>query len=404
MAIAPPGGAHMSANTGRAGLSRVLGFWSLTLYGVSVIVGAGIYVALGEVAGRAGAATPVSFLIAGLAAALTGLSYADLASRWPQAAGAAGFVEQGLRSAFLGRAVAVGLTVAVCVAAASIASGSVKYFAVIIALPGWLMICILVGGFTALAIVGVRESVGFAALLGLLEIGGLLAVVAAGLVKAPAWDLMALAPGFTQWPGVIGGAFIAFFAFIGFEVLANMGEETKDPTRTLPRAILAAVAVSIVLYVAVAAATVWAGSTTADNPLLALFSGEAAFAFALVGALAISNGVLVEIVMLSRLFYGMAARGHAPSALARVNERTQTPIVATLLAGGLVLAVALFFPFERLLSLANLLTLIVFTVVNLAAVRVRWDADAPRPAFTAPVWTAPLAALMTFWLAMSEIL
>lgn len=384
-------------------LSRVLGFWALTFYGVSVIVGAGVYVALGEVYARAGPAVPVSFLIAGAAAALTGLSYADLASRWPQAAGAAAFVEQGLRSAWLGRAVALALTVAVCVAAASIASGSVKYFSVILAVPDWLMICVLVIGFTLLATVGVRESVGFAAGLGLLEVGGLLAVIATGLVKAPSYDVLALTPGFTQWPGVIGGAFIAFFAFIGFEVLANMGEETKDPRRTLPRAILAAVALSIVLYVAVAAATVWAGSTKADNPLLGLFSGEAAVVFALVGALAIANGVLVEIVMLSRLFYGMAARGHAPALLGRVSESTKTPIVATLTAGSLVLGVALFFPFERLLSLANLLTLIVFTVVNLAAMRVRADASAPPSGVATPVWTAPLAALMTLSLAMSEI-
>jgi APA family basic amino acid/polyamine antiporter len=384
------------------GLRRVLGFWSLAFYGVSVIVGAGIYVALGEVSARAGSAAPVSFLVAGMAAALTGLSYADLASRWPNAAGAAAFVEHGLRSPWLGRAVAVALTVAVCVAAASIASGSVKYFSVILALPDWLMISVLVIGFTLLAIAGVRESVGFAAALGLLEVGGLLAVIAAGLVKAPAWDVLALTPGILQWPGVIGGAFIAFFAFIGFEVLANMGEETKDPRRTLPRAILAAVALSIVLYVAVAAATVWAGSAKAENPLLDLFSGEAAVAFALVGALAIANGVLVEIIMLSRLFYGMAARGHAPALLGAVSEITKTPVAATLAAGSLVLGVALFFPFERLLSLANLLTLIVFTVVNFAAMRVRSDPSAPASGVATPVWTAPLAALMTLSLAMSE--
>ena len=403
--VSIPTGASVSGSTsgGPPALSRVLGFWSLAFYGVSVIVGAGIYVAIGEVAARAGSAAPVSFLVAGVAAALTGLSYADLASRWPHAAGAAAFVENGFRSIWLGRVVAIALTLAVCVAAASIASGSVKYFSVIIPLPGWLMIAVLVSGFTLLAMAGVRESVGFAAALGVVEVGGLLAVIATGLVKAPAWDVLALTPEFAQWPGVIGGAFIAFFAFIGFEVLANMGEETKEPTKTLPRAILAAVALSIVLYVAVAAATVWAGAQGASNPLLSLFSGNAALVFALVGALAIANGVLVEIIMLSRLFYGMATRGSAPSFLGSVNARTRTPVAATLVAGGLVLAIALFFPFERLLSLANLLTLAVFTMVNLAALRVRADATAPRAGVSTPIWTAPLAALMTFALAVSEI-
>lgn len=387
-----------------AGLRRVLGFWALALYGVSVIVGAGIYVAIGEVQARAGAASPVSFLVAGIAAALTGLSYADLASRWPHAAGAAAFVEHGFRSPLLGRIVAIALTIAVCVAAASIAAGSVKYFEVFIDAPPFAMILLLVVGFTLLAIAGVRESVGFAALFGLVEIAGLVAVIAAGLIKAPAYDVAALAPaGLAQWQGVASGAFIAFFAFIGFEVLANMGEETHDPTRTLPRAILAAVALSIVLYVGVSVATVWAGPQGSGNPLLGLFTGKAALAFALVGAFAIANGVLVEIIMLARLFYGMAARGLAPAFLARISPRTRTPVRATLVAGGLVLAVALFVPFERLLSVANLLTLCVFTMVNLAAVLVRADGSAPPARMRAPVWTAPLAALMTLALALSEI-
>jgi amino acid transporter len=387
-----------------AALKRVLGFWALAFYGVSVIVGAGIYVALGEVAARAGGAMPLSFLIAGAAAALTGLSYADLASRWPHAAGAAAFVEHGLRSPWLARLVGLALTIAVCVAAASIAAGSVKYFAVILPAPSWLLIATLVICFTALAVLGVRESVGFAAILGLLEVGGLFAAIAAGLIKAPSYEMAALLPASSgQWPGVLHGAFIAFFAFIGFEVLANMGEETRDPRRTLPRAILGAVALSIVLYVAVASSTVWAGGAATGNPLLALFSGEAAFAFALVGALAISNGVLVEIIMLSRLFYGMAGRGHAPSALGRVWARTQTPAVATIAAGALVLTVALFVPFERLLAIANLFTLCVFTIVNVAAARVRADPSAPPGAFEAPAWVAPLAAVMTFSLALSEL-
>lgn len=385
-------------------LERVLGFWALALYGMSVIVGAGVYVALGAVEARAGAAAPFSFLVAGLAAALTGLSYADLASRWPHAAGAAAFVEHGFASKAAGRVVGVALTVAVGVAAASIASGSVKYFAVFIPAPGWAIILVLVIGFTALAVAGVRESVGFAAVLGALEIGGLLAAVAMGLVKAPAYDVAALVPtSSAQMTGVVGGAFIAFFAFIGFEVLANMGEETKDPTRTLPRAILSAVVLSIVLYVAVATASVWAGGGRSDNPLLDLFSGRAALAFALVGALAVANGVLVEIIMLSRLFYGMAQRGQAPAFLAKVNARTRTPAAATLAAGALVLAVALFVPFERLLSLANLLTLGVFTTVNLAAVLVRRNRDAPPAGVRAPPWAAPVAAMMTFALAVSEL-
>lgn len=389
----------------RGGLARVLGFWALTIYGVSVIIGAGVYVALGEVIARAGSAAPLSFLLAGAAAALTGLCYADLASRWPHAAGAALFAERGFSSAIMGKIVGIALTVAVGVAAASIASGAVKFVAPFIAAPPWLMVSVLVVGFTALASFGVRESTGFAAIVGLIEIGGLMAAVASGLIQAPAYDLSLFAPANAgQWSGVGAGAFIAFFAFIGFESLANMGEETRDPTRVLPRAILAAVGVSVTLYVLVAGAAVWGGAAGADNPLLALFEGRAALAFALVGALAIANGALVEIVMLSRLYFGMAKAGRAPAFLGAVNARTRTPVVATLAAGAFVLGIALFLPFERLLVVSNVLTLGVFTIVNVALMRVRANPDAPPAGMPAPFWAPPLAALMTIGLVAWEFI
>jgi amino acid transporter len=297
------------------------------------------------------------------------------------------------------------LTIAVGVAAASIASGAVKFAGVFIAAPPWLMVSALVVGFTALASFGVRESTGFAAIVGVIEIGGLLAAIAAGLIEAPAYDLGIFAPAnAAQWSGVGAGAFIAFFAFIGFEALANMGEETRDPTRTLPRAILAAVALSIALYVLVAGAAVWGGAAGADNPLLALFEGRAAMIFALVGAIAIANGALVEIVMLSRLYFGMAKAGRAPAFLGVVNARTRTPVVATLAAGAFVLGIALFLPFERLLVISNVLTLGVFSIVNVALMRVRADPDAPPAGMPAPFWAPPLAALLTIGLAASEFI
>jgi amino acid transporter len=385
------------------GLARVLGVWSLTVYGVSVVVGAGVYVALGQVIARAGSAAPLSFLLAGLAAALTGLCYADLASRWPHAAGAALFVEKGFRSPLLGRLTGLALTLAVGVAAASIASGAVKFAAVFLPIPSWLALSALILAFTGLAAFGVRESTRFAALIGVLEIGGLLVAAAAGVWRAPERDLAVFLPqDAAQWSGVGSGAFIAFFAFIGFEALANMGEETRDPARATPRAILGAVAISVVLYVLVSGAAIWGGGAGHDNPLLALFEGRAALAFALVGVLAVANGALVEIVMLARLYFGMARQGRAPAIFARVHARTRTPLAATLAAGCFVLAVALFLPFERLLVLSNMLTLAVFTAVDVAAMRVRGDPQAPPSAMRAPAFAPPMAALVCAGLALSE--
>ena len=350
-----------TARVGTAGrppeLRRVLTFWPLVFYGLSIIVGAGIYVAIGAVMQRAGNAAPLSFLLAGIAAAATGLCYAEMASRFPEAAGAVSYVRHGFGSERLALATGVAIALAVTVAAASIAHGAVHYLSVLMPLPAVLLVIVIVVGFTGVAVLGVGSSVGLAALLGIIEIAGLVIATIAGFVAAPEYHLAGMVPAdLASWRGMAAGAFIAFFSFIGFETLANLAEEVKEPRRTVPRGILGAVGASVLLYLAVSIAAVLADSP-AGNPLISLFSGRGASAFAAIGAIAVANGVLVEIMMLSRLFYGMARNGQLPAVLGQVHPRTQTPVIATALAGMLVLATALLVPFEHLLVLANAVTL-----------------------------------------------
>jgi amino acid transporter len=385
------------------GLRRVLTFWPLVFYGLGIIVGAGIYVALGAVIGRAGEAAPLSFLLAGIAAALTGLCYAELAGRFPEASGGVAYVRHGFGSDRLAQLTGAAMVVAVGVAAASIAQGAVHYLSVLLPLPAPVLTVVLVAGFTGIATLGVRESVGLAAAMGMIEIAGLIMATTAGLLAAPDFHLGGMVPAnLLGWQGAVAGAFIAFFAFIGFETLANLAEEVKDPHRTLPRGILGAVAVSVVLYVAVSAAAVLADSTI-GNPLLALFEGGHASIFAAVGAIAIANGVLVQIVMLARLFYGMARKGQLPAVLGRVDARTHTPTVATVLAGAIVLAIALLVPFERLLVLANALTLAVFVLVDLALWRVQHRTPAAAGSFAVPRWVPVIAAFLALLLMLAEL-
>jgi basic amino acid/polyamine antiporter, APA family len=385
-------------------LNRVLTFWPLVLYGLAVIVGAGIYVAIGAVIARAGAAAPLSFLLAGIAAGLTGLCYAELAGRFPEASGGVAYVRHGFGSDRLAQLTGVAITVAVAIAAASIARGAVHYLSVLLPLPMPVLTTILIAGFTGLACLGVRESVGLAAALSVIEIAGLLAATAAGLMAAPEYHIAGMWPAdVAGWRGVFAGAFIAFFAFIGFETLTNMAEEVKDPKRTLPRGIVGAVAASVVLYVAVASAAVLADSTS-GNPLLDLFEGTSASVFAAIGSIAVANGVLVEILMLARLFYGMASKGQLPTILGRVDQRTRVPTVATVLAGAIVLATALLVPFEQLLVLTNAVTLGVFALIDLALWRLQRRDPAAGRGFAIPRWIPPVAALLAIVLLSAEIL
>lgn len=385
-------------------LRRVLTFWPLVLYGLGVIVGAGIYVATGAVIQRAGTAAPFSFLLAGIAAGVTGLCYAELASRVPEASGSVGFIREGFRSQRLAQLAGVLLTVTVAISTASIVHGAVQYMQALLPLPaGWLVVGLVVA-FTAVALLGVRESVGLAALMSAIEITGLIAAIAVGLASAPDYRLVDLLPlNMAAVGNTFSGAFIAFFAFLGFETLANLAEEVKEPQRTLPRGILAAIAASLLLYIAVATAAVLGGANT-GNPLLGLFAGRGAIAFAVLGSIAVANGVLVQILMLARLFYGMARNRQIPALLGRINTHTDTPGPATLLAGGIVLAVALALPFERILALTNLLTLGLFVLVDLALWRLHRLGPPPCGGFAAPRWVPPFAAAAALALIGAELL
>jgi amino acid transporter len=294
------------------------------------------------------------------------------------------------------------VAVVVIISAATIARGTAGYAQTFVSLPETLIAGVVVLAFTAVACLGVRDSVRTAAAMTIIELAGLMLVVSAGL--APVHDLWgqahALVPtDLDAWISVCTGAFLAFFAFTGFENLANMAEEAKNVGRTIPHAILFSLGISTVIYMTIALVVVATvpldEAASSATPLLSVIERRGwsiSHAFAALALVAVANGVLIQVLMLSRLFYGMARRSLLPRGLAAVSPR-RVPVRATMVAGALVLLTTVALPFESLLRLSTTLTLLVFTLVSVSLWRLQGKAPRQDLDFQVPRWVPVAAAL-----------
>ena len=363
----------------QAVLQRELGPILLTLYGLGTILGAGIYVVIGEVAGAAGLLTPLAFVLAALVASLSALSFSELTARIPDAGGPIDYAREAFGRRRLCIAIGWGLVATGVVSAATILTGFERYASLFVELPTLLTITLVTLALGGVAIAGMRESAWFMAVTTLLGIGGLAYVV---WVAAPAMGEAPLVLVGTLSDAVINpeaglllglflGAFLAFYSFIGFEDMANLAEEVRDVKRNLPRAIIAAVILSLLIYalVAVAATSVLSPDelALAHAPLVAVVEarGNPGEPLGLISLFIIVNGALGQIIMATRLLMDMGRdRRGAPAMLGRVHPRTHTPVIATLAVTAAVLLLALFLPLKTLANLTSAVMLAVFLTVN----------------------------------------
>lgn len=361
------------------GLKRSLSLGMLTLYGLGTTIGAGIFVFVGKVAGIAGVHAPLAFLVASLLAGLSAFSFAALSRRFPESAGEAAYVREGLRSQQLARLVGLFVVVTGIISSAAIVNGVTGYIAALVALDPALSVVIVVGSIIVIAAVGIGTSVTVAALISLAEIGALIVVIGAGLhakgtaALAPSLPVVPLS--LAGWAAVLSAAVLAFYAFIGFEDIVNVAEETQDAERTLPRAILLTLVFTLLLYVSVAlvAGAIVPAETLAASgaPLVLVFeraTGLSGDVLATVATISVLNGALIQTIMASRVLYGMGRRGMIPAALGRVNARTRTPLIATGVVGGTILVLALALPIESLARTTSFFALSIFVLVNLSLI------------------------------------
>ncbi len=386
-------------------LRRALTTPLLTLYGLGVTVGAGIYVLVGATADIAGPFAAFSFVVAALVVSLTALSYAELATRFPVSAGEAAYVEAGFQKRWM--AVFVGLAVAASgiISASAVAIGAASYLHALtgFAIPVLTVSVVLIMGLIALW--GITESVFVAAVITIIEIAGLLFVMGWGMsVQDPqGYGISSMLPPLEldAWRGIFAASLLAFFAFVGFEDMANVAEEVKDPVRTIPKAILLTLVLATVLYLGTSMTVLLVVPidvlSTSAAPLALVFSNAPEVikqGFSAVAIVATVNGVLIQMIMASRVIYGLADRDHLPKVLAVVPKATQTPLVATLLVVAIIVLLTQTIPIGTLAERTSQIVLGVFVTVNVSLILLKMKPDEAAKHFCVPL-VVPILGVIT---------
>ncbi len=401
-------------------LRRRLTLPLLTLYGLGVTIGAGIYVLVGATAAKAGVYAPISFLLAAVVVGFTGFSYCELATRYPVSAGEAAYIRAGFNSRALTLIVGLMVVSSGMVSSAAIIIGAAAYLQAYVPLSPQLLTALVVLLVGLVAVWGILESVTLAALFTVIEIGGLGLVVYFGLASKPevladfGAEFSSLIPPFEVgvWSGIVSAGLLAFFAFVGFEDMVNVAEEVKEPGKTMPRGIILTLIMATAIYFTVVSVVVLVvpmhtlvGSSA---PLALIFDSAGPMPrglFSIIAIIATVNGALIQIIMASRVIYGLAAQGSLPRILAKVNPHTRTPLPATGLVVGIILLLACFLPIAELAKTTSVIVLTVFALVNLALLRLKWSGPAPSgDVFRVPIWVPRLGFATSSLLLLAGLL
>lgn len=404
----PPTSDAVGTDAAGGGLRKIIGSKMLLLFVIGDILGAGIYALTGKVAGKVGGAIWVPFLVAFGLAFLTAAAYVELVNKYPRAAGAALYTQQAFRRPFFTFLVAFAVMASgITSAAAAARSFGGTYLEEFASAP---TVIVAIGFLLLLALVnlrGISESVKVNAVLTVVELSGLLLIVGIGVYtiaagkgepgRALEFDTSQAAP-----LAVLAGAALAFYALIGFEDSVNMVEEAQTP-RSYTRALFGGLAIAGLIYMAVAFTASMvvpteelAGST---GPLLRVVETAGLDGdvipklFALVALVAITNTALINMLMASRLVYGMARQRILPPFLGVVQAGRRTPHFAIGVTTALGLLLAATGDLSDLADTTVLLLLCVFLVVNVSVLVLRREPAKPG-AFRAPTVMPVLGAIV----------
>lgn len=389
-------------------LNRRMGLFHLTMYGVGLILGAGIYVLIGEASGFAGDAVWIAFVLGSIVALFAGLSYAELSSIFPKAAAEYIFVKNAFKNNFFAFIIGWLTVITSMITAATVALGFGGYFSEFLNIPIVISAIILIGILSIVNFVGIRESSWTNTVFTIIEATGLILIIMIGFtISDPEPVNYFESP--TGFTGIIIAFVLIFFAFIGFEDMANVAEEVRNPKKVIPKAIILSVMISGLIYVLVSLAVVrvinWQDLSLSAAPLAdvaerglgiqghIIFSGIALFA--------ITNTVLITLVAGARMIYGMARDKSFPNFLTKIHSKTKTPWIAVIT----IMVVAISFSFiGDIVIIANITVfavVITFGAINLSVIVLRYTEPDIERKFRIPINIGKFPVLPIFGLGIS---
>lgn len=388
-------------------LERKLGLWQVVLAGIGIILGAGIYVLIGRAAALSGNAVWISFLISAVVAMFTGLSYAELSSIFPKSGAEYVYTHKafGYRLAFV-----VGwlLVLSGFVFSSTVALGFAGYFLQLFGSPIIPTAAILMVLVSVILYYGVRESVWFAVVFTLIEVSGLVIIIAMAAPFIGSVDYFS----FPSLSGIFQAAALIFFAYIGFEQITRLSEETRNPDRNIPKALIISIIVTTLIYILVAVSAVslmdWqalgqSGAPLADAAAQA-FGSDAFVMMSVIALFATANTVLLMMLATSRILYGIGKSFSEGNVFARIHPKRRTPWIATLV----VLVFSLMFlgigDIGIVANITDFLIFVTFIIINLSVIRIRYMGFEKERDFKMPLNIGRFPLIPVFGIASCLIL
>lgn len=373
-------------------LKRHMGLFHLTMYGVGLILGAGIYVLIGEATAFAGNSVWISFLFGIIIAMFAGLSYAELTALFPKAAAEYTFVKHAFKNNFIAFIIGWLTAITSMIMAATVSLGFGGYLAQFVNLPITISAVLLIGFLSIVNFIGIKESAWANTIFAIITAGGLVLIIFLGMTyeTTESIDYFEMPNGTT---GIILAFVLIFFAFIGFEDMANVAEEVKRPKKTLPRAIILSVIITGVLYILVSLSVVrvinWEELGQSAAPLAAIAERSlgvgGGITLSVIALFATASTVLITLVAGSRILYGMANNKSLPLLLGRIHSKTKTPWIAVI---GILITSIAFTLIGDIVIVANITVfavVVTFAMINLSVIILRYTEPNLERSFKVPI-------------------